>query len=111
MLGVSLRTVRRRMTEYGLSVRSSYSDMDDSELEAVVQQLKQDFPTCGYRMMDGLLRQRGIRVPQHRLRQVMQSTDRHGMTIRLADLVQRRRYSVPGPQSLWHIDGNHKLIR
>lgn len=22
-----------------------------------------------------------------------------------------RQYSVPGPNSLWHIDGNHKLIR
>ncbi|MED6270247.1 hypothetical protein CHARACLAT_008255 [Characodon lateralis] len=25
--------------------------------------------------------------------------------------VQRRRYSVPAPNSLWHIDGSHKLIR
>lgn len=24
---------------------------------------------------------------------------------------KRRRYSVPAPNSLWHIDGNHKLIR
>ena len=23
----------------------------------------------------------------------------------------RRPYSVPGPNSLWHIDGHHKLIR
>lgn len=27
------------------------------------------------------------------------------------NLVQRRHYSVPGSLSLWHLDGNHKLIR
>ena len=27
------------------------------------------------------------------------------------NLVQRRHYSVPGPLSLWHLDGNDKLIR
>lgn len=26
-------------------------------------------------------------------------------------VLRRRQYSVPGPNSLWHIDGNHKLIR
>jgi len=25
--------------------------------------------------------------------------------------IQRRVYSVPGPNALWHLDGNHKLIR
>ena len=32
------------------------------------------------------------------------------MLLRLQQ-TQRRKYSVPGPQHLWHIDGNHKLIR
>ena len=27
------------------------------------------------------------------------------------NLVRRRHYSVPGPLSLWHLDGNHKIIR
>lgn len=25
--------------------------------------------------------------------------------------LRRRTYSVPAPNSMWHIDGNHKLIR
>ena len=25
--------------------------------------------------------------------------------------IYRRVYSVPGPNYLWHIDGNHKLIK
>ena len=27
------------------------------------------------------------------------------------NLVRRRHYSVPGPLSLWRLDGNHKIIR
>ncbi|KAA0701572.1 hypothetical protein E1301_Tti022885 [Triplophysa tibetana] len=36
-----------------------------------------------------------------------------GTVLRSLDLqlTQRRPYSVPGPLSLWHIDGNHKLVR
>ena len=26
-------------------------------------------------------------------------------------VINRRHYHVAGPQCLWHIDGNHKLIR
>lgn len=26
-------------------------------------------------------------------------------------VLRRRQYFVPGPNSLWHIDGHHKLIR
>ena len=111
MLGVSLRTVRRRMDEYNLSVRSCYSDIDDARLDHTVRELKQHFANSGYRMMDGLLRHHGIRVQQLQVRESMHRTDPHGTIIRLADLIQRRKYHVPGPQSLWHIDGNHKLIR
>ena len=25
--------------------------------------------------------------------------------------IQRRTYSVAGPNALWHLDGNHKLIK
>ena len=30
--------------------------------------------------------------------------------LRWATVVSRRAYSVPGPNSLWHIDGHHSLI-
>ena len=46
-----------------------------------------------------------------RVREAMLVTDPNGTIVRFADLVHRRRYHVPCPQALWHIDGNHKLIR
>ena len=111
MLGVSLRTVRRHMDEYSLTVHSCYTDIDDARLDHIVRELKEQIPNSGYRMVDGLLRQHGIRVQQLRVRESIHRTDPNGTIVRHADFIQRRKYHVPGPQSLWHIDGNHKLIR
>ena len=99
------------MADYSLFSRSCYSSISDAELDHAVQQLKEHFPNSGYRMIDGLLRQRGIRVQQLRVRDVVHRTDPNRTVVRLADLIQRRRYRVLGPQFVWHIDGNHKLIR
>lgn len=110
-LGVSLRTVRRRMTEHGLSVRALYTSIDNSDLDSVVDEIKVIFPNCGYRMLDGHLRRRGIRITQKRVRESLNRRDPCGSAVRWATSIQRRRYHVAGPLSLWHIDGNHKLIR
>ena len=37
--------------------------------------------------------------------------DPYGVQNRFRQLLKRRQYSVPMPFSLWHLDGNHKLIR
>ena len=111
LLGVSLRTVRRRMTEYGLSVSALYSQISDGELDRLVDDIRGSFPNCGYRMMDGHLRQRGIRVTQARIRDSMHRVDPQGVVLRWREAVQRRKYRVSSPLALWHIDGNHKLIR
>jgi len=34
-----------------------------------------------------------------------------GVEQRMHTILHRHRYKVKGPKSLWHIDGNHKLIR
>ncbi|XP_034027541.1 uncharacterized protein LOC117511752 [Thalassophryne amazonica] len=64
-------------------------------------------------MMLGHLRARGIKVQRRRVQESMHRIDPQGIIVRTLQLhtVRRRRYSVPGPSSLWHIDGNHKLIR
>ena len=50
-------------------------------------------------------------MPFHRVREAQAHIDPEGSFIRRLRFLNRRRYSVPGPQWLWHIDGNHKLIR
>ncbi|KAL2102318.1 hypothetical protein ACEWY4_001486 [Coilia grayii] len=58
------------------------------------------------------LRSRGITVQRRRVRDSMHRTNPGASAIRsLLQSPERRSYSVQGPNSLWHIDGNHKLIR
>ncbi len=111
ILGVSIRTVRRRMTEYGLSIRLQYSTICDQELDSVVASIQERFPMCGNRQMQGHLLSRGYRVQQVRIRESQRRIDPEGSMIRRLHVLNRRRYSVPAPLSLYHIDGNHKLIR
>lgn len=108
IVGVSQRTIRRRMTEYSLSIRSTYSTISDAELDAIV---KEQFPGWGNRQVYGSLVSRGIRVTFQRVRESQRRVDLEGSIMRRLTHLRRRRYSVPGPRHLWHIDGNHKLIR
>ena len=111
MLGVSLSTVRHRMSEYGLSIRQTYSTINDDELCDYIKEAQSEFPNYGYRMIGGWLRQKGMRVQETRIRELLREADPVGSINRWLHSIQRRTYSVCGPQALWHIDGNHKLIR
>ena len=111
IIGVSRRTVFRRMSEFDLSVRSTYSDLTDDELDHIINQIKLDFPTCGNKQMIGHLASQGIKVQQSRVQESMRRVDPEGCVDRRIGLMKRRKYRVSGPRSLYHIDGNHKLIR
>ena len=111
LLQVSLSTLRRRMREYGILVRDRYSDISDEELDRIVTSIQHRNPNCGYRMMQGYLSRLGHRIQQSRIRRAMIRTDPEGVISRWCYSVQRRCYSVSSPNTLWHIDGHHRLIR
>ena len=111
LLGVSVSTLRRRMSTYNLSIRATYASITDERLDELVASVQQQFPNWGNRQMYGHLLSRGIRVQYHRVRESQSRVDPEGsIMLRLRNL-RRRHYSVRGPQHLWHIDGHHKLIR
>ncbi|XP_065821869.1 uncharacterized protein [Labrus bergylta] len=64
-------------------------------------------------MMGSFLRARGLRVQIPRVRDSLRRVDPDGTELRaMANrTLRRRQYSVPAPNAMWHIDGNHKLIR
>ena len=99
------------MDDYDLSIRAQYSALSDSELEAIVTEIQSQFPMCGNRQMQGHLLARGHRVQQIRIREAQRRVDPQGTIIRHLHVLNRREFSVPSPRSLYHIDGNHKLIR
>lgn len=111
MIGISTRTVHRRMSEFGLSVQEQYTDITDSELDTLVADIHTDFPNCGNNVMKGHLLSHGYRIQQHRIRESLRRVDPRGSMLRRLQVINRRVYCVPGPRSLYHIDGNHKLIR
>ena len=110
IIEVSLSTVRRRMAEYGLTVSSEYAYLSDDVLDQLVMQMKHEFPTCGNKQVNGHLLSHGYRVQQLRVREAMRRVDPEGSVMRQLRTLNRRHYRVPAPGSLWHIDGNHKLI-
>lgn len=60
LFGVLVSTIRRRMAEFDLSVRSTYSTISDAELDTIV---RQQFSGWGNRLVYGRLISMGIRVP------------------------------------------------
>lgn len=111
MIGVSLRTIHRRMSEYGLSIGSQYTSLTDDELDQIVITIQDQFPNCGNRQMYGHLLSQGYRVQQERIRESQRRTCPEGTMMRRLGCLRRRQYKVAAPRSLYHIDGNHKLIR
>ena len=111
MLGVSERTIYRRMAEFGYSVNAQYADLTDDDLCILISEIQEEFPMCGNRQMAGYLLSRGFRVQQSRIRETQRQISPEGTIMRRLKCLHRRRYSVASPRSLYHIDGNHKLIR
>lgn len=134
MFGCSERTIRRRLVEFGLSrpgppvyteephpdgtthrvyhpgSSSDLSDISDNDLDQVMLEIYHQFPSFGRRMIDGYLLQLGIRVPRERLLASYRRTIGPTAAAFGPRRIQRRVYSVPGPNSLWHHDGQHGLL-
>ena len=94
-----------------VSVKSLYSHLTDQQLDGIVQEIQEQFPTCGNRQMQGHLQRRGIKVQQHRVRESQRHVDLAGSVMHQLGSINCQKYHVSGPGALWHIDGHHKLIR
>ncbi len=83
------------------------------ELDTAVGEVLRESPNAGYQRMTGLLRARGLTLQQDRIRNSMRRINPEGILLPSLELtlVNRRKYNVRGPLALWHIDGDHKLIR
>lgn len=103
ILGVSRMTIYRRRVEYNLLVDPSTSFTED-ELKAAVITLRRQYPEIGETMVCGHLRSLGVRVARERVRNALRNSDPLSSALRWKGTLTRRRpYSVPGPNSLWHI--------
>ena len=111
ILHVSKRTIERRMSAYNLTGVNRFTEISDQQLDNNVYYVKQIVPDCGSKFLSGYLRSMNIRVQRRRVRESLTRVDSLGVLARRCRAVHRRVYNVAGPLALWHLDGNHKLIR
>lgn len=111
LFGCCARTIRRRILEYGLEGIIEYSTIDDQDLDDIVTNFVADFPCAGQKTLAGYLNSQGYHIQRWRIRESLLRVDPWGVERRTRNVLHRRQYQVKGPNSLWHIDGNHKLIR
>ena len=90
-----------------------FTEINNHDLEIIVRSLNRQYPNSGAAEMLALLRSRTppILVPRDRCRRVLAEVDPEGTAQRWAQAIRRKQYSVPSPNSLWHMDTNHALVR
>ena len=85
--------------------------MTDEALDIEVQSIHIRHSKAGSRIVEGILRSQGFLIQRQRIRDSLRRVDPQGTQERLRRALHRREYKVPSPNALWHIDGNHKLVR
>jgi hypothetical protein len=112
LFGVCRRTLYSIRTAYGMvNNNHNFTEISDRELLEQIMVIKSDMPEIGYSMMRGMLRSKGIFVPVLRIQQCLREVDPVNTALRYTIPLYRRRYSVPHTNFVWHMDGNHKLVR
>ncbi|ODN73104.1 hypothetical protein L198_08301 [Cryptococcus wingfieldii CBS 7118] len=110
-LGVDKRTVKNRLREMGLH-RRKFSVISHRELSEKIDKIsKGSMGAIGVIGVTGALRSEQIFVPRWRIRLCLKEVNPAAAALRWQFVVNRRRYYVPFINSLWHIDGHHKMFR
>ena len=113
LLGVSISTLNRHRASLGLGSEAMprFTQISDADLDNLVRDIATRQPFSGIRIVQGEVESHGIHVQRERIRESLHRVDSLNIHARLCHVMERRQYRVPGPNSLWHVDGNHKLIR
>ena len=110
VLSISSRTLHRHRLTSNYHDPHPYSTITDDELDTIVQHMiSQTSGVIGSQLMISALQDQGHRIHRRRIRASMARLDTLGNLERWANMIPRSVYSVKGPNSLWHMDGNLKL--
>ena len=110
IIGVHRTTLWRRMKENGYDYSKKYTDINPESIDSLVTEIKLLHPYSGERTVTGIIRSRGLKIQRWKLRESIHRIDPINTALRWLRKNPRFVYSVPGPNSLWHNDGLHKLI-
>ena len=83
----------------------------NDELDRITCQIKEAHPNAGEINVIGHLRARKIRVQRQRVRASIHRVDPQGPSEWSSRNFHPRVYETPCPNYVWHLDGNHKLVK
>ncbi|XP_028417759.1 uncharacterized protein LOC114542313 [Dendronephthya gigantea] len=109
ILNISDRTLRRKRQEFSARTEN-FSDISEADLCEVIESIRSLTPNIGQSRLLGALRCKGFKIQRWRVRNCLRKLDPVGTALRGHVAIYRRKYYVPYPNFLWHLDGNHKLI-
>lgn len=81
----------------------------DRDLDEVVTRIHHNFPNSGLVMIQGHLMSEGVHVQRQRVREAVARCDPIRRRVRWHQVLSRRSYFVPRPNSLWHIRWTSQL--
>ena len=79
----------------------TFSNIGNDALDHTVRDILRVTPRIGYRLVQGALRRRGLRIQRRRVLEALRRVDPVMITLRSSRSIIRRRYSVPCPNALW----------
>ena len=104
LLGVSRMTIHRRRQHFNLDESDIRQSISDQDLNTFLREFRTQMPNAGETVVMGQLRSLGYHVCRQRLREAIRRTDPLNTPLRWQGILTTRRpYSVPAPNSLWHV--------
>ena len=89
-----------------------FDDLPDERLDRIIQDYVNNYGSAsGSSIIAGYLKSVGLRIQRRRVRETLAKLDPENNALRWGATIQRRKYQVPWPNSLWHLDGHHLFIR
>ena len=108
-MSMSLSTLKRRLSQYNLKRNKTEVDLSDVE-RLIRNELDGPGSISGYRGMWHTLRVKyGLCIPREAVASLLRRLDPAGVAERKRHKLKRRKYTSPGPNYCWHVDGNDKL--
>lgn len=107
---LSTRQVRRILKRQGLQRRNQTSSPLEDIVLALLEELDESGSCLGYKSMWYRLRTTyGLQLRRDSVLKLLRIADPAGVEARSRRRLRRRKYVVPGPNFLWHVDGYDKL--
>ena len=108
-ISLSLRTLKRRLREYGL--RKKQLNVDHEQLHEIIRrEIQGPGSLLGYRGMQNKLRTTyKLQISRDIVMATLKEIDPEGTAARKSRRLRRRVYMSLGPDAIWHVDGYDKL--